>query len=622
MNRNLKHLFYFQIMELPNQAIKLEFNVSDIKIEPESNADEANDPLALHEHEKYFEDDETEYPAKKKPKKSMSKVIIQSQKSIVVHDSDFRNDKVKESGKVSIVGEIPFKCDICGKCLSSKINLEKHMSAHYKIHIKPKVIIQSQKSVVIHDSDPRNDKVKKSGKVSIVIHNTDNVKRPRHVCVCNVCGREFRDNYNYQRHLKTHTNEKTSKCVVCAKQFSELQKLKYHWFTHTAEKIWQCGGCPSGNYMSRQGLLKHCSVMHPDIQNVEDLIIKNEFDSTAMTCKECFEVINGFPALIQHYNSQHPELEETVFVNHNDGGAGLKSNLERFMVTNRKEKLFQCDLCLKTFADKKNVEPHLYSHTGERLFGCDICSFSVDTLMKLKYHYEKRHPSESFPKDKQFIKSFYTKVFLCPFCSVQVNGLIETLEHFKGHHLNDLRSKDQEEKATIKCDFCDCSYSTKGALTRHMKSKHVDQAFEKSSQDIEWATNDSNSQSFHYHPEAINDTETMENTESFQSDCANSNDLNLPSESNKQINSDERPTNQCLFCGQGYKKLPSLTSHLRNCEFAKSNCEGSEGPTAFEDSTSSGIGLLPNQCVFCKQSFEELHLLITHLRTCDQAKGS
>ena len=114
----------------------------------------------------------------------------------------------------------------------------------------------------------------------------------------------------------------------------------------------------------------------------------------------------------------------------------------------------------------------------------------------------------------------------------------------------------------------------------------------------------------------------MENTESFQSDCANSNDLNLPSESNKQINSDDRPTNQCLFCGQGYKKLPSLTSHLRNCEFAKSNCEGSEGPTAFEDSTSSGIGLLPNQCVFCKQSFEELHLLITHLPTCDQAKGS
>ena len=40
-------------MELPNQAIKLEVNVSDIKIEPESNADEANDPLALHDHEKY-----------------------------------------------------------------------------------------------------------------------------------------------------------------------------------------------------------------------------------------------------------------------------------------------------------------------------------------------------------------------------------------------------------------------------------------------------------------------------------------------------------------------------------------------------------------------------------------
>ena len=592
-------------MELPNQAIKLEFNASDIKIEPEEGNSnetfETDDPLALHENEKdpkfeaFSSDDETEYPPKKKPKKSPRKPI-------------------------------------------------------------PKLVtIQSQKSIVIHNSDPRNDEVKKSQNLSIVIHNTK--KRPRnvHVCVCMVCGREFRDNYNYQRHLKTHTNEKTYECEVCTKQFTEMQKLQYHWFTHTAEKIWQCGVCQQ-HYMSRASLRKHCSTMHTDIPNVEDLIVKNEFNSAAMTCKECFEVINGFPALIQHYNSQHPELKETEHVDFNGDPLELKSKLERFMVTNKKEKLFQCDLCLKTFADKKNVEPHLYSHTGERLFGCDLCSYSVDTMMKLKYHYEARHPYVTIPRDKQFIKAFYTKVFLCPFCSIQIGGLIDTLEHFKTHHLKDLRFKDKEDKFMIKCDLCECSYSTKGALTRHMKSKHLEQFEESghySSQKFEVSLNDTGSDPL-LHPDLIENNETMESSEMYQTEYADI-DTKLPSETNLQnhqlirhedknidplldsreielsktsnkhislveIDSDDEPSNQCLFCGQGFKKLSLLTSHLRNCESAKSNCDEDKGPT-FEES-SDHSKLLPNQCLFCKQPFERLPLLITHLRTCEQAKGS
>ena len=193
---------------------------------------------------------------------------------------------------------------------------------------------------------------------------------------------------------------------------------------------------------------------------------------------------------------------------------GIENNLEAFMTLNKESKLFACNLCLKTFADKKNVEPHLYSHTGERLYGCEVCPKSLDSLIKLKHHYDRCHPQESFPKDKDFPLPFYAKYFCCGKCSIQIKGLIPTLKHLQSNHLEDLRQSLPEkcqEIFSVFCDYCDFGCNKNCDLTTHMKRKHA----EKPQASLMYTIDDEPTQSLSNCQESIEENEAME---TFQKD--------------------------------------------------------------------------------------------------------
>ena len=55
-----------------------------------------------------------------------------------------------------------------------------------------------------------------------------------------VCEKVFRSKAKFERHVRTHTNERPYECDVCEKSFRRSDDLKKHMRIHTNEKPYEC----------------------------------------------------------------------------------------------------------------------------------------------------------------------------------------------------------------------------------------------------------------------------------------------------------------------------------------------------------------------------------------------
>lgn len=109
--------------------------------------------------------------------------------------------------------EIPFRCDICGKCFPVPAIL----TNHYQIHKEEK----------------RNESQERSYK-------------------CTVCKRSFEHSGKLHRHMRIHTGERPHQCNLCNKTFIQSGQLVIHMRTHTGEKPYVCNTCEKGFTCSKQ----------------------------------------------------------------------------------------------------------------------------------------------------------------------------------------------------------------------------------------------------------------------------------------------------------------------------------------------------------------------------------
>jgi uncharacterized Zn-finger protein len=95
---------------------------------------------------------------------------------------------------------------------------------------------------------------------------TDSYARPVRVFKCTICGKNFRRNYQFKRHLKSHENKREFKCKVCGKAFNTKVSLNHHELIHQ-EKIFKCPECEKSFKIKHE--VKRHSISHNPIKDFE-----------------------------------------------------------------------------------------------------------------------------------------------------------------------------------------------------------------------------------------------------------------------------------------------------------------------------------------------------------------
>ncbi|XP_053699067.1 zinc finger protein 665-like [Sabethes cyaneus] len=109
-------------------------------------------------------------------------------------------------------------------------------------------------------------------------------------------------------------------------------------------------------------------------------------------------------------------------------------------------KQFSCNICGKAFGKEDSLKTHLTVHLGKR-FRCEVCSKTFLKRAFLNAHIGKAHPSENGPKP-----------FACSVCKKSFSSSY----HLKNHQL--IHTNDRPQR----CEQCGASFRQKQQLKVHM----------------------------------------------------------------------------------------------------------------------------------------------------------
>ena len=82
-----------------------------------------------------------------------------------------------------------------------------------------------------------------------------------HPFSCDVCGKGFKYESKFTRHLRVHAGEKPFQCTICHSKFSQKQHMKVHMRTHTGERRFQCAICHKKS-AQKQHMKRHMTSIH------------------------------------------------------------------------------------------------------------------------------------------------------------------------------------------------------------------------------------------------------------------------------------------------------------------------------------------------------------------------
>ena len=92
----------------------------------------------------------------------------------------------------------------------------------------------------------------------------------------------------------------------------------------------------------------------------------------------------------------HNEEQHNLHPNQNRIDLSNMSNRGKAIRTETEEKPYQCETCLKRFADHWHLQTHTFSHTGEKPHNCEICGIVFTDSNNLKKHRRKHIGEKPF----------------------------------------------------------------------------------------------------------------------------------------------------------------------------------------------------------------------------------
>ncbi|XP_069608979.1 gastrula zinc finger protein XlCGF26.1-like [Ranitomeya imitator] len=270
---------------------------------------------------------------------------------------------------------------------------------------------------------------------ALLIHQRNHVEEKSYLC--SSCGKCFKKKSNLMQHQKIHTGEKPFLCSECGKSFTRKADLVKHLRIHTGEKPFPCNQC--GKCFTQISALIRHRKFHSDGPNMRNT---TEDQYTGILFPDFKVEDKPVPVLqdadINSNPSKNPSPNVSDFI-----GSGPP----------KRDKIFPCLECDKSFTRHTKLLIHQRRHTGEKPFSCSYCGKSFPEKSNLIQH-ERIHSSE--------------KPFICSECSKGFTRKADLIKHLRTH----------TGEKPYHCLLCDKCFTQNSALLRHMKFHTGEKPFE------------------------------------------------------------------------------------------------------------------------------------------------
>ena len=330
---------------------------------------------------------------------------------------------------------------------------------------------------------------------------------------CSVCSYKSKTNSSLIRHSRAMHDNLKHKCEECNREFAYSHHVKTHMEKEHRKIVHECSGCTFKS-TDKNSLRRHFKVIHEKINmNKFCNICKKELapsnfaqhmkavhEGVKHHCNICWSSLTSKQQLKVHMRNKHPETleehEKKQQVKHQfsceicEFKTFHKSSIKHHMksVHHKEDKNKWCKVCEQNIS-YNYFKAHMKAvHEGVRFF-CDVCDKSYKDKKNLKYHLKMNHPETM--EDQEVKKETMTQ-YSCEICEFKS-------PHYSGvhHHMKGIHDKEKKLKycsicekdvsvlyyakhiksahqlgSRFSCDQCNQSYTEKGSLQKHVKLKH------------------------------------------------------------------------------------------------------------------------------------------------------
>ena len=251
---------------------------------------------------------------------------------------------------------------------------------------------------------------------------------------CPVCKKTYISKGNLGSHMKKHMAKKPFTCHYCQKTFIYNCHFQYHLRSHTGETLFQCDRCEI-TFKSKFLLRGHLHKMHR--QFVCDL------------CGKMFPDENSI-----NFHKEAHRLGNLQLVT-----VSPKTHLQ----SNTDCMLLECQLCEKTFLNKRGLASHMKKHNGVTHHICDLCNKTFLHESNFLEHLQ-RHSIEKLLSPKHECQDQIQQEQVTNVCQISDktsanNGMLKC--HLKTH----------SEVETFKCHACDLEFTSNYKLQLHLRGR-------------------------------------------------------------------------------------------------------------------------------------------------------
>lgn len=277
---------------------------------------------------------------------------------------------------------------------------------------------------------------------------------------CDICRKSFYTQEDIDVHMTKHgIGEKQYKCHICDKKLGQRRSLIRHLKLHSGGKTYTCKHCDI-NFIDYKAFKRH-HLKH-SLETYRSKLLKSK--SLAENKENKLKQKKALPKDGQEKDKNEENVERSVEKSNDTNSNSSVS-----------ENLFTCDICNKTFANKKNLDQHSQIHMEVPSHTCDQCSKSFTSLNKLEKHKAAGHDQvehrcnvcrknikneETLKEHMKTCGSYKPKVS-CSVCEEKFSTIYQLETHKKIKH--------NKENSDFVCETCGESFKQKFLLTRHKK---------------------------------------------------------------------------------------------------------------------------------------------------------